>query len=109
MARPIKQLQASADALKELRRRSRSTTIGMREKERAEIVLLHLGHRNVSFWVEIASQDTREQYGSYGQAQNLPFTSIITPWPRSTGEGALGACILSPAGSPTNSCWMKCY
>jgi len=40
MARPIKRLEAEPGALAELRRRSRSTTIGVRDRERASIVLL---------------------------------------------------------------------
>lgn len=42
MARPIKRLHAEPDVVKELRRRSRSTTIGARDMERANIVLLRL-------------------------------------------------------------------
>jgi hypothetical protein len=40
MARPIKRLQAAPDVVKELRRRSRSTTIGARDMERANVILL---------------------------------------------------------------------
>jgi len=42
MARPIKRLQAEAGVIAELRRRSRSTTIGMRDRERANIILLRI-------------------------------------------------------------------
>jgi transposase len=42
MARPIKRLHAAPDVVKELRRRSRSTTIGARDMERANIILLRL-------------------------------------------------------------------
>ena len=42
MARPIKRLYAEPNVVKELRRRSRSTTIGARDKERANIILLRL-------------------------------------------------------------------
>jgi transposase len=42
MARPIKRLQAEVDVVKELRRRVRSTTIGVRDRQRADIVLLRL-------------------------------------------------------------------
>lgn len=42
MARPIKRLHGEPDVVKELRRRSRSTTIGVRDRERAEIILLRL-------------------------------------------------------------------
>ena len=42
MARPIKRLQAEPDVVAELRRRSRSTTIGVRDRERANIILLRL-------------------------------------------------------------------
>src|SRR3954447_5660855 len=40
--RPIKQLYADAEIVAELRRRSRSTTIGGRDRERAEIILRRL-------------------------------------------------------------------
>jgi transposase len=43
MARPIKRLQAEPDVVTEPRRRSRSITIGVRDRERAEIILLRLG------------------------------------------------------------------
>jgi transposase len=39
MARPIKRLRAEPDVVKELRRRSRSTTIAARDMERANIIL----------------------------------------------------------------------
>jgi transposase len=42
MARPIKRVRAEADVVKELQRRSRSATIGVRDRERAAIVLLRL-------------------------------------------------------------------
>lgn len=42
MARPIKRLQAEPGVVKELRRRSRSTSIGVRDRERADILLLRL-------------------------------------------------------------------
>ena len=42
MARPIKRLQAEPKVMAELRRRSRSTTIGMRDRERANIILLRI-------------------------------------------------------------------
>ena len=40
MARPIKRLRGELDVVKELRRRLRSTTIGVRDRDRAEIILL---------------------------------------------------------------------
>src|SRR6201994_69083 len=40
MGRPIKRLQAGPEVVKELRRRSRSTTIGVRDRERAKMILL---------------------------------------------------------------------
>jgi hypothetical protein len=40
MARPIKRLQAEPGIIAELWRRSRSTTIGVRHRERAKIILL---------------------------------------------------------------------
>jgi hypothetical protein len=42
MARPIKRMRAERDVVKELRRRSRATTIGVRDRERAEIILRRL-------------------------------------------------------------------
>ena len=42
MGRPIKRLQAEPGVIAELRRRSRSTTIGMRDGERANIILLRI-------------------------------------------------------------------
>ena len=42
MARPIKRLHGELDVVKDLRRRSRSTTIGVRDWEGAEIILLRL-------------------------------------------------------------------
>ena len=42
MARPIKRLQAEPGVIAELWRRSRSTTIGVRDRERAKITLLRL-------------------------------------------------------------------
>ena len=42
MSRPIKRLRADPDVVKELRRRSCSTTIGVRDRERADIILLRL-------------------------------------------------------------------
>lgn len=42
MARPIKQLQADAETTKELQRRARAATSSVRDRERADIVLLRL-------------------------------------------------------------------
>ena len=42
MARPIKLLLADREALRELRRRARSSTVAVRDRERAEIVLLRI-------------------------------------------------------------------
>ncbi len=42
MARPIKRLYAEPNVTKELRRRARSITIGARDKERTNIMLLRL-------------------------------------------------------------------
>ena len=42
MARPIQRLQAEPGVIAELRRRSRSATIGVRDRERANIILLRL-------------------------------------------------------------------
>ena len=42
MARPIKRMYAEAGVVKELQRRSRSATIGVRDRERADIILLRL-------------------------------------------------------------------
>jgi transposase len=52
MARPIKRLRADPDALKELRCRSRSTTIGVRDRERAEIILRRLDGAGVEVVAE---------------------------------------------------------
>ena len=52
MARPIKRLRAEPEVVKELRRRTKATTSTVRERERAEIVLLRL--RGVS--VEAAAE-----------------------------------------------------
>jgi hypothetical protein len=49
MARPIKQLHAEPDVAKELRRRARSTAIGARDKERANIILLRRRQRPSAF------------------------------------------------------------
>ena len=48
MARPIKRLQAEADAVEELRRRARARTSMVRERERADIILLRLAGMSVS-------------------------------------------------------------
>ena len=42
MARPIKRLQAEPAVVENLRRRSRARTSMVRERERAEIILLRL-------------------------------------------------------------------
>jgi transposase len=42
MAEQIRRLTAEPDVVEELRRRSRSSTIGMRDRERAAIILLRL-------------------------------------------------------------------
>lgn len=42
MGRPIKRLKAEPGVMVELRRRSRSATIGMRDRERANIILLRI-------------------------------------------------------------------
>ena len=42
MARPIKRLHGEPDVVKDLRRHSRLTTISVRDRERAEIILLRL-------------------------------------------------------------------
>jgi len=42
MARPIKRVRAEPGVVKELQRRSRSATIGVRDRERADIILLRL-------------------------------------------------------------------
>jgi len=39
VARPIKRLHGESDVVKDLRRRPPSTTIGVRDRERAEITL----------------------------------------------------------------------
>ena len=55
MARPIKRLRGELDVVKDLRRRSRSTSIGMRYGPRAEIILLRLdgvGVEAVGKWLK---------------------------------------------------------
>ena len=52
MARPIKRLYAEPNVVKELRRRSRSSTIGARDKERANIILLRLDRVGVEVVAE---------------------------------------------------------
>lgn len=47
MVRPIKRIEAGAEAVKELRRRSRAATSTVREQERANIVLLRLEGKGV--------------------------------------------------------------
>jgi hypothetical protein len=42
MARPIKPVRAEPEVVKELRRRSRSATIGVRDRQRAEIIVRRL-------------------------------------------------------------------
>lgn len=42
MARPIKRLETEPSVIAELRRRSRSTTVGVRDRERANIILLRV-------------------------------------------------------------------
>jgi hypothetical protein len=42
MARPIKRLKAESGVVRELRRRSRSATIGVRDRESADLILLRL-------------------------------------------------------------------
>lgn len=42
MGRPVKQLQAEASVVAELRRRSKSTAVSVRDRERAEVVLFRL-------------------------------------------------------------------
>jgi hypothetical protein len=42
MARPIKRLHGESDVVKDLRRRPRSTAIGVRDRERAQIIPLRL-------------------------------------------------------------------
>ena len=48
MARPIKRLQAEPGVMAELRRRSRSSTIGVRDRDRAEIILLRVAGLGVA-------------------------------------------------------------
>ena len=52
MGRPIKPLQADPNVVAELRRRSRSATIGVRDRERADIILLRIE----GFGVEAAAE-----------------------------------------------------
>jgi transposase len=52
VSRPIKRLIAEPSVIKELRRRSRSTTIGVRDRERAEMILLRLDGASVAVVAE---------------------------------------------------------
>ena len=57
MARPIKLLQAGTRRYGQLRRRSRSTTIGVRDRERANIILLRIqGLRVESSWLNLVER-----------------------------------------------------
>ena len=68
MARPIKRLRAEPDALKEFRRRSRSTTIGVRDRERAEIILRRLDGAGV----EVVAEQLVRDIKAYRRAQRRP-------------------------------------
>ena len=54
MARPIKQLTADKDTLMQLRRCLRASTVTVRERERAEMVLLRLEGLSVAAVAERA-------------------------------------------------------
>src|SRR5215472_15471191 len=58
MARPIKRLPAKPNVMTELRRRSRSTTIGVRDRERANIILLRIQGLGVEAVAERLSTTT---------------------------------------------------
>jgi transposase len=98
MARPIKQLYAERDVAKELRRRARSTTIGARDKERANIFLLRLDGvaveavmerpkttpKRVSYWsgrfetLGLAGLDDKPGRGRKPSISNAKVARIIT-------------------------------
>jgi transposase len=59
MGRPIKRLQAEPGVIAELRRRSRSTTIGMRDRERANIILLRIEGLGVEAVAERSSTTSK--------------------------------------------------
>jgi hypothetical protein len=71
MARPIRRLHGKLDVVKELRRRSRSTSIGVRDRERAEIILLRLD--GVGGDRSDLSQAEHKQTGA--GAQDLPLSA----------------------------------
>ena len=93
MARPIKRLQAEADVVKELRRRSRSTTIGVRDRERAKIILqrldgvgveavaaqLNTTPKRVSMWsrrFETAGLDGLDERPGRGRKASIPTARL---------------------------------
>lgn len=93
MARPIKRLRAEPDVVKELGRRSRSTTIGVRDRERAEIILRRLNGvgveavaaqlnttpKRVSLWsgrFERAGLDGLEEKPGRGRKASIPAATL---------------------------------
>ena len=93
MARPIKQLEAEPAVAEELRRRLRARTCLVRERERAEIILLRLEGigvaeiagrlrttaKRVSIWskrFETRGLDGLEEAAGRGRKPSLPVTKI---------------------------------
>src|ERR1700730_14072922 len=95
MARPIKRLYAERNVTEELRRWARSTTIGARDKERANIILLRRGRQNplqnqarsrrprqsrgrMNYVMAIESQHTRMSGKIAGRPGKLPVRPAPT-------------------------------
>jgi transposase len=93
MARPIKRVHAEPGVVKELRRRSRSATIGVRDRERADIILLRLDGvgveevaeqlkttpKRVSMWsrrFEISGLDGLADKAGRGRKASIPATKV---------------------------------
>ncbi len=93
MGRPIKRLHADPGAVKELRRRSRSSTVDVRERERAEIILLRLDGvgveavaeqlkttpKRVSMWsrrFEISGLDGLDDRPGRGRKASIPEAKV---------------------------------
>ena len=93
MARPIKRMRAEPEVVKELRRRSRSTTIGVRDRQRAEIILrrlegvgveavaaqLNTTPKRVSMWsrrFESAGLDGLEERSGRGRKASIPAATL---------------------------------
>ena len=78
MARPIKRLHGEPDVVKELRRRSRSTTIGVRDRERAEIILLRLDGVGVEAVAERLKTTPKRVSPQVIPAGNAPRITLVS-------------------------------